>query len=471
MNFRRIMASEVTNTRDNKQITFELDKRSVLYWRRALLLRYFVQLGNETDFSIEWIDSDKAHNTLNLNDEEKPFTEKLPNSDLFKSVVKVVYKSAKLLTITIYYTTKKCLVQGNRCQHWVIQEFEKIKCIIDQCLKGGNPASLVDQEVKKLTLSFPGSDHTLPKTIDDSLNETEPKIIDENSRDSKKKTEENKGKNFTPQSAQNSDCSCSVSDIARALHSFELKMVECNAQFCRKLENVEKEIKNLNIKIDKCNQNTSEQQKGDQKSLTLERICSKIDKLTENVKSITEKQNELVMKNCEQMQKLTELENVTKEVHVKTVTETRKEDQTLHVHVQQTSDDKDEIDLNEDFPIIRENTNSVPNSEQRNHQERQNRSENDSEFDVWIVGTSVVKDLNPKLMYKNRKVRRTILWDKTVAGAIDFVKTGKIKSKTILFQIGSNDLDHMSEDEVMKEIEQMVKVTREMYPESNVVFT
>jgi arabinogalactan endo-1,4-beta-galactosidase len=53
------MASEVT--RDNKQITFELDKRSVLYWRRALLLRYFVQLGNETNFSIEWIDSDKAH--------------------------------------------------------------------------------------------------------------------------------------------------------------------------------------------------------------------------------------------------------------------------------------------------------------------------------------------------------------------------------------------------------------------------
>ena len=120
-------------------------------------------------------------NTLNLNDEEKTFTEKLPNSDLFKSVVKVAYKSAKLLTITIYYTTKKYLVQGNRCQHWVIQEFEKIKYIIDQCLKGDNPASLIDQEVKKLTL---------PKTLDDSLNETEPKIIDDNSRDSKKKTGE-----------------------------------------------------------------------------------------------------------------------------------------------------------------------------------------------------------------------------------------------------------------------------------------
>ena len=138
-------------------------------------------------------------------------------------------------------------------------------------------------------------------------------------------------------------------------------MVECSAQFSRKFENVEKEIKNLNIKIDKCNQNTTEQQKGDNKSLALERICSKIDKLTENVKSITEKQNELVMKNCEQMQKLTELENMTKEV--KTVTETRKEDQTLHVHVRQTNDDKDEIDSDEDFPIIRKNTNSVPYSE------------------------------------------------------------------------------------------------------------
>lgn len=159
---------------------------------------------------------------------------------------------------------------------------------------------------------------------------------------------------------------------------------------------------------------------------------------------------------------------MTKEV--KTVTEKRKEDQTVHVHVGQTSDDKDEIDSNEDFPIIRENT-SVPNSEQRNPQERQKRRENDSEFDVWIVGASVVKDLNPKLMYKNRKVRRTTLWDKTVAGAIDFVKPGKIKSKTILFQKGSNDLDHLSEDELMKEIEQMVKVTREMYPESNVVYT
>ena len=82
--------------------------------------------------------------------------------------------------------------------------------------------------------------------------------------------------NFTPQSAQNSDCSCYASDIARALHSFELKMVECNAQFSRKLENVEKEIQNLNIKMDKCNQNASEQQKGDKNHCFLREFAQKL---------------------------------------------------------------------------------------------------------------------------------------------------------------------------------------------------
>jgi predicted DNA-binding protein YlxM (UPF0122 family) len=41
----------------------------------------------------------------------------------------------------------------------------------------------------------------------------------------------------------------------------------------------------------------------------------------------------------------------------------------------------------------------------------------------------------------------------------------------LFFSLYENDLDHMSEAEVMKEIEQMVKVTREMYHDSNVVFT
>lgn len=132
---------DVTNTRDSKQISFTLDNRSVHYWRRALLLRYYVQLGNESEFTIEWIDNDKGGTTLNLNDEDKKFVEKLPNSNLFKTMVKVTFKGTKLLTITIFYTTLKCLVQGTSCQPWVKREFDKIKTVVDKCLKGGNPAS------------------------------------------------------------------------------------------------------------------------------------------------------------------------------------------------------------------------------------------------------------------------------------------------------------------------------------------
>ena len=64
----------VKNTRDIKQITFELNKRSVLFWRRALLFRYYVELGKKSNIHVEWVDSDKKQNPLLLNDEESTFS-------------------------------------------------------------------------------------------------------------------------------------------------------------------------------------------------------------------------------------------------------------------------------------------------------------------------------------------------------------------------------------------------------------
>ena len=183
--------SAITRTRDAKQVTFELNKQSVLYWRRTLLLRYFVDLGQDSQINIEWEDSDKKKNVLLLKDEEKPFIEKLPHSDLFKSTVKVSFKSVKVITITIYYTTQKCLVQGNTCQEWTNEEFGKIKTLVDQCLKGGNPKCTIDSEIRKVALpSISGvmlrntsvddldTSETLPKTVDDA--ETVPKILNDN---------------------------------------------------------------------------------------------------------------------------------------------------------------------------------------------------------------------------------------------------------------------------------------------------
>ena len=51
--------------------------------------------------------------------------------------------------------------------------------------------------------------------------------------------------------------------------------------------------------------------------------------------------------------------------------------------------------------------------------------------DVWIIGTSITKDLIPKKMYSNKKIRVTTLQDKTITGARNYVKDGKVQSDKI----------------------------------------
>ncbi|CAC5393069.1 unnamed protein product [Mytilus coruscus] len=46
--------------------------------------------------NIEWEDSDKKKKVLNLKDEEKPFIEKLPHSDTFKTVIKICHNTKKV---------------------------------------------------------------------------------------------------------------------------------------------------------------------------------------------------------------------------------------------------------------------------------------------------------------------------------------------------------------------------------------
>ena len=50
----------------------------------------------------------------------------------------------------------------------------------------------------------------------------------------------------------------------------------------------------------------------------------------------------------------------------------------------------------------------------------------------------------------------TTLLDKTVNGATNYILTGKVKAKIILFQIGSNDLNKKNLNEVLHEIEDLV---------------
>ncbi|CAG2226232.1 unnamed protein product [Mytilus edulis] len=72
-------------------------------------------------------------------------------------------------------------------------------------------------------------------------------------------------------------------------------------------------------------------------------------------------------------------------------------------------------------------------------------------------------------MYRNRAVKITTLYDKTIYGATQFLKSGKVKAKNVMFQIGSNDLDTKEAEEVLLEIEKLVDETKKILPKSTIV--
>jgi len=84
---------------------------------------------------------------------------------------------------------------------------------------------------------------------------------------------------------------------------------------------------------------------------------------------------------------------------------------------------------------------------------------------LWIVGTSVVKDLRKSLMYRSRNVIITTLRDKTVRGAQEFLDSGKLFAENILYQVGSNDLDEKEPTQVAEEIERLIINTKKMFSE------
>ena len=89
--------------------------------------------------------------------------------------------------------------------------------------------------------------------------------------------------------------------------------------------------------------------------------------------------------------------------------------------------------------------------------------------DVWIIGTSITKDLIPKKMYLNKKVRVTTLQDKTITGARNYIKSGKVQSDKILLQVGSNDLESKTPEEVIQELEDLISELKRELPNSKLI--
>ena len=72
--------------------------------------------------------------------------------------------------------------------------------------------------------------------------------------------------------------------------------------------------------------------------------------------------------------------------------------------------------------------------------EKEENNKKKETMDVYIVGSSVTKNKNPKIMYKTKKVHVAQLQDKTVQGAKEFIETVEMEAGIVVYQIGFNDL-------------------------------
>ena len=113
----------------------------------------------------------------------------------------------------------------------------------------------------------------------------------------------------------------------------------------------------------------------------------------------------------------------------------------------------------------------VDESQDRNEQDEDEESDDDvCDNDLWIIGTSIVKDLRGRRMYRNKSVRITTLKDKTIYGATQLMKYGRMSAKHIMFQVGSNELENKETDDIMEKLEKLVEVAREKVPHTDILF-
>lgn len=115
-----------------------------------MIIRYFWDLGDNENVNVEWSDFNTKSSKFCLKDERHPFEEKLPHQALANIFVQIKTKDAKIITITLFYTTNRCLVQGNMCQEWIQKEFEQIRNTIDKSTKGSNRPKQFDKKIRKL---------------------------------------------------------------------------------------------------------------------------------------------------------------------------------------------------------------------------------------------------------------------------------------------------------------------------------
>ncbi|CAG2247065.1 unnamed protein product [Mytilus edulis] len=498
------------------------------------LLRYFIKLGESELITVSWSDFDIKCKRITLDDEQKPFSSSLP-STLYKSVTQIFVKGKKLITITIFYTTLNCLVQGSVTQKWVETEFNLLSETVADIFvqnKENNP----DEIINKMTLVLP------------LQNEAEQ---NENIQNSDKKSRESDENDHTPtpetdkegeiiNEKQGTLCD---DDILQAIHSIEtdhidqsitlqsdvksiqivanemLKTLQC---LCTKVEALEKKVyqdynnvvdqrlKKIEEQISTENQNQTKSNDDNTHFIdTLVELTSqvsglenKIDEMA-NISKIKQTNKDIQIEDRMKEPITHSEENMEKELQINVETYNKFEilqnfsEDNVNTESSHNLDGQQD-DKNKSNPAMMQGHDHHKhiNTDKYVHEESSQLDEKDTQFgqdteqntdmtvsnqkdkflkhevpviDLWIVGTSITKNINPRLMYNNKVVQVTTLGDKTISGAKSFIESSNVKAKVILLQIGSNDLNRKNPNEALNEFEDLLHTCRDYIPTAEIV--
>ena len=115
--------------------SFKTDKQRLIFWLRALQLRYWKQLGEDPNYVVNW--NDRRKNEL-----ENQRDEIIIDLD---SIDPLTNDNIRLFTITTHLGTGTITIQGVHHSYFGSKEFPVLKTFVDDCVKNCRKAESSDE--------------------------------------------------------------------------------------------------------------------------------------------------------------------------------------------------------------------------------------------------------------------------------------------------------------------------------------
>ncbi|CAC5420275.1 unnamed protein product [Mytilus coruscus] len=261
-----------------------------------------------------------------------------------------------------------------------------------------------------------------------------------------------------------------ITNLTKTIHALENELVEKDA----KLDLFISACQELKSRVDKMEKEKIEEDKMCmQMNIIKEKIKHEINEQIQVKSTQLEQQNRQLTLDMRQENNINNVKNIEKLNGIEK--EMKRSDQTVHVATRNSNNKpltKVGSKTNDENNTMVYNNNNTTHSATASNSNSTEQIQNEMRdiTDVWIIGSSIIKDLDAKKMYQYKRVKVTTLHDKTVFGATKFITSGKVKAKNIVFQIGSNDIEERQTKQVIMEVENLIQQTKECVPEATITF-